>query len=468
LPAHRAASAGAKPRQHGPHIPLLLWWAIEEHAVEAREDILKAFATTAAWQQPLVRGVILERLMRRYAAEGGEAGYGACARLLAVAPLAQRERLLAALDQGIQDRPTGVHNNSGTLYSGHAIIDKPSEPRAVREERLPPVLEKQLDGLWSGNTTDLTLIRLCARLGRQAAHDRAVALATDATTPQAARLTLLHALAEIGKPACVAPLLGLLGGGEAEEVQLAALDTLERFDREEIAAALLRHYPKLPARLRTRTSEVLLSRRTWARAFLHQIDTGHFAARDVPSEQLRIVALLKDRTLDDLVRKHWGSIRPGTPEEKLAEMRRLSNDLRAGAGNARAGHELFKKHCATCHKLYNEGESTGPDLTHANRKDRDYLLVSIVDPSAVIRKEYLAYVVQTTDGRTLTGIIALETPAAVTLVDAKNQRTTLNRSRIESIQESPVSLMPETLLKELKPQELRDLFSYLQSDKPVP
>ena len=38
--------------------------------------------------------------------------------------------------------------------------------------------------------------------------------------------------------------------------------------------------------------------------------------------------------------------------------------------------------------------------------------------------------------------------------------------KIESIQESPVSLMPENLYKELKPQELRDLFSYLESDKP--
>jgi putative heme-binding domain-containing protein len=277
---------------------------------------------------------------------------------------------------------------------------------------------------------------------------------------------MLEALGDVGKPACVPPLLKLIGGNEPEALQLATLGTLQRFDQEDISSALLRHYPKMSPRLRARTSEVLLCRKAWARGFLHEIDAGHFAAKNVPSEQLRIVALHKDRVLDDLVRKHWGNIRPGTPEEKLAEMRRLSNDLRAASGNPGAGHELFKKHCATCHKLYNEGESVGPELTHANRKDRDYLLVSIVDPSAVIRKEYLAYVVQTTDGRTLTGLIAEQTAAAVILVDAKNQRTTVNRSKIESMQESPVSLMPENLLKELKPQELRDLFSYLQSDKP--
>ena len=115
-----------------PHIPLLLWWAVEEHAIDGRELMLEAFGTAEAWQRPLVRDVILERLMRRYAAEGGENGYGACARLLAAAPASERGRMLVALDQGIQDRPSGVSNNSGTLFSGQAII-----ARTVRSAHRP-------------------------------------------------------------------------------------------------------------------------------------------------------------------------------------------------------------------------------------------------------------------------------------------------------------------------------------------
>jgi putative membrane-bound dehydrogenase-like protein len=451
-----------------PHIPLLLWWAVEAHAVSARGQVLEAFGTPEAWQAPLVREVILERLMRRYAAEGGEAGYTACARLLAAAPASARGRMLAALDRGWQDRPAGAGKSLGTLFGAQAVVEKPPEPRGAREERLPPALAKQLDSLWKDDTTDVTLIRLCARLGRSAAHDRAVALAADPGAPAEARLALVQALGEVGRPGCVAPLLALVGGGEPEALQLAALDALQHFDQADVAAALLRRYPKMTPRLRARTCEVLLGRRAWATALLRQIDAGRLAAKDVTVEQLRVVALHKDRALDELVRKHWGNVRPGTAEEKLAEMRRLGNDLRAGGGDPAAGRALFRKHCATCHKLFGEGESLGPDLTHANRKDRDFLLASVVDPSAVIRKEYLAYTVQTTDGRLLTGLIAEQTPGAVTLLDAKNQRTTLPRERIESLQESPVSLMPENLLKELKPQELRDLFSYLQSDKPLP
>src|SRR5262249_28712445 len=149
----------------------------------------------------------------------------------------------------------------------------------------------------------------------------------------------------------------------------------------------------------------------------------------VPVEQLRPVARHHDPQLDALVRKHWGTVTPGTPEEKLAEMRRLANDLRAGRGDPARGREVFRRPCASCHRLFDEGTAVGPDLTHANRKDRDALLASLVDPSAVVRREYLSYVVTTRDGRVLTGLLAEQTPGTVTLLGANNERTTVRRDQ---------------------------------------
>ncbi|MGL4550927.1 MAG: c-type cytochrome, partial [Gemmataceae bacterium] len=153
---------------------------------------------------------------------------------------------------------------------------------------------------------------------------------------------------------------------------------------------------------------------------------------------------------------------PATPGEKLAEVRRMNNDLRAGTGDAASGKALFTKHCASCHRMHGEGHLVGPELTHANRKDRDWLLVQTVDPGASVRKEYLSFVVRTKDGQVSTGLLAEQTAGQVTLVGANNERKTIPRGRIESVQESPTSLMPENLLKPLRPQELRDLFRYLQ------
>src|SRR5437867_2081471 len=53
--------------QDPPLVPLLLWWAVEQHAISAMEQTLALFASSEAWQTPMVREVILQRLMRRYA-----------------------------------------------------------------------------------------------------------------------------------------------------------------------------------------------------------------------------------------------------------------------------------------------------------------------------------------------------------------------------------------------------------------
>jgi putative membrane-bound dehydrogenase-like protein len=420
-----------------PHLPLLLWWAVEAHCTQAVEQTLGLCTTKAAWKSRLAREVILPRLVRRYAAAGSRAGLAACGAILESAPEAERQALVAALDQGLATKPAGK----------------------------PAGLVKQVAALAEKDGT-LTALRLLARLGDAAAQERVARLAMDPGTAQAPRVLMIQTLADTGQPGAAARLTELVQGKEAEPTLLAALEGLQHFEDRQIAAELLKQYPKLSARLRARAVEVLLGRKEWAAAFLREVEAGRLPAKDFTIEQLRAVELHQDRALDDLVRKHWGSVKSATPEEKLAEVRRINNDLRAGPGNAGAGRLLFKERCGNCHSLFGEGQNIGPDLTHANRKDRDALLVSIVDPSAVIRKEYLAYVVHTNDSRVLTGLIAEQTADSVTLVDAKNQRVKVARDRIESIRESPTSLMPEQLLKDLKPQQLRDLFRYLQGDAP--
>jgi putative membrane-bound dehydrogenase-like protein len=430
-----------------PYLPLLLWWAVEQHALPGREQVLHFFTSPVAWKSPLVREAIQGRLVRRYAAEGSAAGDDACARLLASAPsITERSKLLGDVDLGLQER-SGIKRGARTVH-------------------VSARLERKIIALWKDDLTDVTLLRLLMRLGHRSAAARVLAGATDRGVPPATRLALLDVLREVGGKECVEPLLKMATGREAEPVRSAALAALGRFDEERITAALLAAYPSMSEPLRARARDVLLARPRSARAFVEKVEHGTFAAKEVPVEQLRPLAAFKDEKLQRLVRKHWGSILGGTPEEKLAVVRRLNNDLRAASGDARQGRVLFRQHCANCHRLFDEGQQVGPDLTHANRKDRDYLLVSIVDPSAVIRREYLAYTVQTTDGRVLTGLIVEQTAGSITLAGAKNERTVIPRNRIEELHESPVSLMPEDLLNPLKPQEVRDLFAYLQADKP--
>ena len=201
---------------------------------------------------------------------------------------------------------------------------------------------------------------------------------------------------------------------------------------------------------------------------LQRIDDGRLPREIVSTDHLRSLAAFSDSSIDGLVRKHWGRLATATPEEKLAEVRRLNNDLRAASGDSLRGKQLFEQHCASCHKLFGQGADVGPDLTSANRKDRDYLLVSIVDPSSVIRREYMSTSIRTQDGRVLTGLVRDAGNGKIRVQVARGDPIELGLDEIDEMKESEVSLMPEDLYRTWTPQTLRDLFAYLQSESPLP
>ena len=449
-----------------PYLPMLIWWAVERHAIEAREHVLAMFTDPATWKQPVAHDVVLERLIRRYAAAGTAAGYEACATLLKAAPPTDRGMLLAAIERGLADRSTAREGHAGTLFASQAVVSgsqQPQRDKPAAASAIPPTLAEIVERAWQENPDDVTLIRLAARLGEPAALNERSRSLPIARRRWATGSKEVRVVAEMAPASAVDALVNLLADEEPEPLRLAALRAAQ-FDGERIAEILLARYSSLGEKPKSKACDVLLSRPAWAARLLAAVDHGDVPAKEIAVDQLRPCALYQDKNLDALVKKHWGSIQGGTPEERLAEMRRISNDLRAGRGNLAAGKALFTQHCGTCHELFGAGNKIGPELTHANRKNTDELLSTIVNPSAVVRKEYLSFLVHSTDGRVLTGLLVDQTPGSVTLLSAKNERIVIARDKIEAIAESPTSLMPENLLSTLKPQELRDLFGYLQSE----
>jgi putative membrane-bound dehydrogenase-like protein len=423
-----------------PHIPLLLWWAVEAKADTDRDRVLALFDAPAFWRLPLVNRFIIERIGRRYLAEGGEPALAACSRLFDRAPGGTEIRLLVrGMEKALEGR---------------------------RLTTVPPALARPLDELWGKYGSDLTVVRFALRLGSPAAYDRAVQLVADARTPDAGRVGLIAALGQAGKADGVPVLLKVFADARGEAVRQAALAALQTYQDPQIADTILNLYPKLPAGLRARAQALLCGRPATALKFLQAVDTGRIAAKDIPLEQLQQVLLHNREPLNRLVEKHWGKVGKQTTGEKQARIASVQHMLRLGKGVPANGKVLFLKNCATCHTLFGEGNKVGPDLTSADRKDTRLLVMNVVDPSAVVRPEFVAVTVETTDGRVLNGLVVEATPDALTLVDAKNQRTVIARSLIEKdgLRPSPVSLMPEKLLEPLDDQQICDLFSYLQGE----
>jgi putative membrane-bound dehydrogenase-like protein len=420
------------------YIPMLLWWAIEDKAISDRDLVIGLLDSPAVWRAPIVSRFIVERLARRYMDESGAENLNACVRLLAAAPgQAETDLLLRGMDKALEGR---------------------------RLVKAPEALETALSQLRKARPDDLTLLRLAVRLGGTDAYEQSVKRAGDAKAPDADRIALVELLGQTGKADCVPTLLQTLAGAKSDALRAAVLSALPPFSDSQISADVLSQYPKFSADLKARALSLLCGRAASGLELLKAVDAGRIPPRDVPLDQLRRLAEFKDVQLDPLIAKHWGKITPATAGEKLTQIRNLGATLSRGAGDRAAGKAVFTKNCATCHTLFKEGGKIGPDLTGADRKNRVYLLTQIVDPSAIIRQEFLAYVVNVKDGRALTGLMVESTPETVTLVDAKNVRSVLRRDQIDEMKASPVSLMPEKLLEPLDDKQIRDLFAYLQGD----
>jgi putative heme-binding domain-containing protein len=426
--------------ENDPFIPLLVWWAVEDKAVSDRQGVLKMFEPAATWKLPLVRKVILERIGRRWLAEGGAADLSACAALLDAAPgPAEVELVVRGLEQAL----------AGRFLS-----------------EVPPQLDKPLGRLLAQGQPSPALRRLALRLGVPSAREQAVAVVRDPKRPDAERAGLLEVLGQSGRAELLPAFLEVFADAKSDALRQAALAALQGYNDPRVGDAVLAAYPKLGGAARSRARELLLSRPATALALLKLIDAGQVAKTDLSLDQVRRLPEHNDAALSKLVEKHFGRVGPLPSGEKIARQRSVNLILSRGKGDPARGQALFKQHCAACHALFGEGNKVGPELTGADRKNREFLIVSVVDPSAVIRPEYVAYTVITADGRSLFGLVVEQTPEAVTLLNEKNERTVVPRRKIEKMEPSPVSLMPEKLLDPLDDQQICDLFSYLQAEGP--
>jgi putative heme-binding domain-containing protein len=139
------------------------------------------------------------------------------------------------------------------------------------------------------------------------------------------------------------------------------------------------------------------------------------------------------------------------------------------SGDAPRGKELAfgRAQCATCHLFAGQGKSVGPDLTGIGRKlDRTRLFDSVLNPSASIVFGYETWLIETDDGRVVTGFVIGEGDPVV-LVDAKGEQHAIPAESIEFRQRQNVSIMPEVVKANLSPQELADIIEFLVS-QPVP
>jgi len=121
--------------------------------------------------------------------------------------------------------------------------------------------------------------------------------------------------------------------------------------------------------------------------------------------------------------------------------------------------------CAKCHTIHGSGGNLGPDLSNLVHRDYASVLRDITEPSFALNPDHLTYVVQLTDGRTLTGVIH-SAGKKLRIGDTRGEVTVVAREDVEQMKPSAVSTMPEGLAKLLGPERMRDLMTFLLTAPP--
>jgi putative membrane-bound dehydrogenase-like protein len=420
-----------------PHIPLLLWWAAESKLATHHAALVAFFNDAMLWKSPIARTTIAPRLARGLAASAASSpdAQKSLLTLLNAAPTnAEKDILLAGINQAFEGR------------------------------QIPPLLPDLSAFLAKSGNTDIA-----ARSGDKAALATLIAAINDDNPNLKDRcIKTIELLGQVGPPEAAAPLLNVALTSQWHSVRRAAFAALTRFNDPAISQSIVATYAKLPTDQGVRPAAIstLLARKAWSIDLLKAIDTSAIPKTDIATEQLDRLRQLNDPAIAALLQKVFGQLTRPSSAQKEKEIARIKQVVTAAPGDAKAGREIFAARCAVCHMLFKEGGQIGPDLTPYERRNLDFLFISIIDPSAAIREEYTNFRIDTTDDQTFIGLIKERSPDSITLIDATQQKTIISKRDIKNEQALTLSIMPEQLLEGLTDQQLRDFTAYLQSEKP--
>jgi putative heme-binding domain-containing protein len=415
------------------NLPLMIWYGVEPLVAAAPDRALA-----------LVEGApmsLVERHALRRASTSPQALEAVVAQLLEADTEARQSLILSEMLQAFRGRANlRQPANWGTAYAW--LSQNAAE--GVRE---------QAD-------------QVAVLLGDQRVFPRLRAVLADRQMERNRRRAALDTLVS-GRDAGAVPVMHQL----LEDVSLRgpAIRALAMFDDPATPGLLLSRYAALPEADRRDVISTLCTRVSYARPLLEALEAGRVPRTELHAYNIAQLLKFDDESLQARIQQVWGAIRE-TSADRRAQIDSLKGALspnalaRADRGN---GRRLFDKNCATCHRLFGEGQLVGPDLTGSNRADLDYILSNVVDPSAVLGKDYRQTVLVTSNGQVVSGLLMDENDSAVT-IRTINDTVVVPKADIEERSLSDLSMMPERLLDPLPGDEIRDLVAYLSSPAQVP
>ncbi len=275
----------------------------------------------------------------------------------------------------------------------------------------------------------------------------------NADTRFAAIQTLRYAAGDLAVPALMKATLD-----SDATIATAALETLAVFDQADFAPELIERFPRSAPAIRRALLDTLLSSNARISALLAALESGAIKPGELdPTRQARLV---NHRVPE--IKQRAAALFASASADRDAVIKQYEPAL-AMKADPRRGRAIFEKQCVTCHRVDNLGVNVGPDISDTYNKTPAVLLLSILDPNRAVDNNSFAYTVTTADGKTLTGLMAAENSSSITLKQPEGKNETILRSDIEELRSTGLSLMPVGFEKNITPEQMADLVSFLKN-----
>ncbi len=415
------------------NLPLMLWYAIEP---TVPTDPARALALARHARIPLVREFIARRAAEHAVSQGEQANFTSFISVLMIADEAAQRDLLHGTLTGLR---------------GQKNLKMPTDwPAAYTQLRRHADAKVREDA-----------VRLALIFGDPQAVDDLLQVVKNTAARPAERVAAIEALVEYRAQGFAQVLHEQLADTATRR---AAIRGLAAYAHADTPGQLLAVYPQLTSEEKQDAIATLSVRVEYALALLDAVEANKLPRGDISAFAARQMFALNNARLTERLKAVWGEVRT-TAAQKQKLIARYKNQLTEAVlknANLANGRRLFAQHCQQCHKLFGEGQTIGPDLTGSNRSNLDYLLSNLVDPSAEVGRDFRMSVVRTVDERTITGII-VERTAARLVIQTATEKIVVAAQDVESVTDSPLSIMPEGQLEKLTREDIRDLIAYLQS-----
>ena len=135
-------------------------------------------------------------------------------------------------------------------------------------------------------------------------------------------------------------------------------------------------------------------------------------------------------------------------------------------GEAAVGEALFfdlkgEIACAKCHTVNGVGAKVGPDLsTVAATRSAEYIIESILEPSAVIASGFEPVKVKTKKGKIHTGILKEDNDEHVLIMNSSGEITEIKKDKVKKLKQLKMSVMPP-FGNVIKMEDFHNLLAYL-------